>query len=57
MTRGYIVCNDVSDRINWVRNWHLRHDLIRGYIYTCEVNAFLARVPHVTGLNVQRLLV
>jgi DNA/RNA endonuclease G (NUC1) len=53
--RGYIVCEDKSDQITWV-SWQ-RTDLRRGYSYACDVNDFLARVPHVSGLNVQSLLV
>jgi hypothetical protein len=52
--RDYIVCNDVADRINYV-NW-VRHDIVRGYSYACEVNDFLARVPHIQGLTVTSLL-
>lgn len=51
----YVICNDVSDRINYI-NWQ-RTNLVRGYSYVCEVNDFLRRVPHIPGLNVQRLLV
>lgn len=53
--RDYVICNDVSDRINYV-SWQ-RHDLVRGYSYACEVNNFLQRVPHVQGIVVNSLLV
>jgi hypothetical protein len=52
---NYVICNDVSDRINYV-SWQ-RNDLLRGYGYACEVNDFLRRVPHIPGLNVTSLLV
>lgn len=51
----YVICNDVSNRINYV-SWQ-RTNLHRGYSYACEVNDFLQRVPHVSGLNVRTLLV
>lgn len=53
--RDYIICNDVSDRIDYV-SWS-RTNLARGYGYACEVNDFLRRVPHVQGLVVRSLLV
>lgn len=53
--QNYVLCTDVSDRINYV-NWQ-RTDIRRGYSYACDVNDFLRRVPHVTGINVSRLLV
>jgi DNA/RNA endonuclease G (NUC1) len=53
--RDYVICNDVSDRINYV-SWR-RDDLVRGYSYACEVNDFLRRVPHIPGLVVTSLLV
>lgn len=53
--RDYIICNDISDRINYI-NW-IKTDIVRGYSYACEVNDFLNRVPHVQGLNVRSLLV
>jgi hypothetical protein len=53
--RDYVICNDVSSRINYV-NW-IRDDIVRGYSYACEVNDFLRRVPHIQGLFVANLLV
>lgn len=53
--RDYVICSDVSHRINYV-NW-ARTDIMRRYPYECEVNDFLRRVPHVQGLIVNNLLV
>lgn len=53
--KDFIICNDVSDMINYV-TWQ-RTDLRRGYGYACEVNDFLRRVPHVPGIVVTSLLV
>lgn len=53
--RDYVICNDISDRINYV-DW-IRTDIVRGYSYACEVNDFLRRVPHLQGLHVNSLLV
>lgn len=56
MSRGYVICNDVASRINWV-SWS-RTNLARGYGYACEVQDFLRAVPHVTGLgSITNLLV
>lgn len=52
---NYVICNDVSSRINYV-SWQ-RTNLLRGYGYACEVNDFLRRVPHIPGLSVGSLLV
>lgn len=51
----YVICNDVSNRINYV-SWE-RTNLRRGYGYACEVNDFLRRVPHIPGLVANSLLV
>lgn len=53
--RDFVICNDVSDRIDYM-SWR-REDLRRGYGYACEVNDFLRRVPHVQGIDVVSLLV
>lgn len=45
----YVICNDVGDRITYV-TWQ-RTNLRRGYSYACEVQPFLARVPHIPGLT------
>ncbi|GAB0092063.1 uncharacterized protein DMENIID0001_070210 [Sergentomyia squamirostris] len=42
--QGYIVCEDVSDKITWI-NW-VRDDLILGYSYACEYNEFAKVVGH-----------
>jgi DNA/RNA non-specific endonuclease len=52
---GYIVCDDVSDRITYI-SWQ-KDNISRGYSYVCEVNDFLRRVPHISGLSVSYLLV
>lgn len=52
---NYVVCTDVSHRINYV-SWQ-RTNLRRGYGYACEVPDFLRRVPHLPGLVVNSLLV
>ena len=51
----YVICTDVSSRINYV-TWQ-RTNLARGYGYACEVNDFLRRAPHIPGLSVANLLV
>jgi DNA/RNA non-specific endonuclease len=51
----YVICTDVSSRINYV-SWQ-RTNLRRGYGYACEVNDFLRRVPHIPGIVVTSLLV
>lgn len=53
--RDYVICSDVSSRISYI-NWR-PDELRRGYTYACDVNDFLRRVPHITGINVSRLLV
>lgn len=53
--RDYVICKDVSSRIEYV-NW-IRTDIVRGYSYACEVNDFLRRVPHLQGIHVNNLLV
>lgn len=51
----YILCNDISDKINWI-NW--KKDYIpNGYSYACEVNEFLQIVNHLPDdLEVKGLL-
>jgi hypothetical protein len=53
--RDFVICNDVSNRIDYI-SWR-REDLVRGYGYACDVNDFLRKVPHVPGIDVQSLLV
>lgn len=53
--QSYVICNDVSARINYV-SWQ-RTNLLRGYGYACEYNDFARRVPHLPGLVVNSLLV
>lgn len=45
--QGYVICPDVSSRINYV-SWS-RTNLVRGFSYACEVGEFLRVVPHVVG--------
>jgi DNA/RNA endonuclease G (NUC1) len=52
---NYVICTDVSSRINYV-SWQ-RTNLSRGYGYACDVNDFLRVVPHIPGLTVRSLLV
>ncbi|CAO1405394.1 unnamed protein product [Diamesa tonsa] len=53
--KDYIICTDVSDKINYV-NW-LKNDLSRGFSYACDVNEFLKKVPHISGVSTGKLLV
>jgi DNA/RNA non-specific endonuclease len=53
--KDFVICNDISDRINYV-SWR-REDLERGYGYACDVNEFLRKVPHIPGVVVKNLLV
>jgi len=48
-TRGYIICPDVSNQINYI-NW-TRTNLRRGYSYACEVHEFTRVVPHIPAIN------
>lgn len=53
--RDYLVCNDVSDKIKYIK-WRPK-DIRRGYSYACEVNDFLTNVPHLPNIAVRSLLV
>lgn len=53
--KAYIICNDVSDLVTYVRSWH-RNDIRRGFSYACDVNQFLKVVPHIRGIRVSNLL-
>jgi hypothetical protein len=53
--RDYIICDDVSDEIRYIK-WR-KGDVKRGYCYACRVDEFLDVVPHVSGLIVENLLV
>ncbi|XP_070507858.1 uncharacterized protein [Chironomus tepperi] len=48
-TRGYIICPDVSNQINYV-TWS-RTNLVRGFSYACEVHEFTRIVPHIPAIN------
>ncbi|KAL7011616.1 hypothetical protein ACKWTF_014359 [Chironomus riparius] len=48
-TRGYIVCPDVSNQINYI-SW-TRTNLRRGFSYACEVHEFTRVVPHIPAIN------
>ncbi|XP_055372967.1 uncharacterized protein LOC129606599 [Condylostylus longicornis] len=49
--RDYIICNDISDKINYI-DW--KRDNIRlGYSYACEVKEFMKVVGHLENLNVK----
>lgn len=56
---NYIVCNDVSDMIRYIK-WRPR-DVRHGYCYACNVSDFLEKVPHLKGdavvSGVKRLLI
>ncbi|XP_055626250.1 uncharacterized protein LOC129768548 [Toxorhynchites rutilus septentrionalis] len=52
---GYIFCNDLSDRINWVQ-WK-RDYIPGGYSYACDVNEFNAMTKHLPLPKISRLLV
>lgn len=53
--RDYIVCPDISSRINWV-NWS-KHDISKGYSYACEVNEFRKHVRDLPEFDVRDLLI
>lgn len=55
ISRDYIMCNDVSHRIKYIK-WRAG-DIRRGFCYACEVNDFLEKVPHLKNLTVESLLV
>ncbi|XP_034480900.1 uncharacterized protein LOC117786662 [Drosophila innubila] len=52
---GYILCKDVSDRINWI-NWK-RNIISAGYSYACEVMEFRRKVINLPQFKVSGLLV
>ncbi|XP_058833559.1 uncharacterized protein LOC131691289 [Topomyia yanbarensis] len=51
----YIFCNDVSDRINWLK-WK-RHYIPGGYSYACDVNEFNNVTKHLQLGKISNLLV
>lgn len=51
--RDYIICEDVSDEIRYIK-WK-RTDVKRGYCYACHVNEFLEKIPHVNVTNAHNL--
>ncbi|XP_030572939.1 uncharacterized protein LOC115771393 [Drosophila novamexicana] len=53
--RDYILCEDVSDKINYI-SWK-RTDLLAGYSYACEVSEFRKKVTHLPAFSVSGLLV
>lgn len=53
--RDYILCDDVSDRINWI-NWK-RTDITAGYSYACDVSEFRKKVSNLPAFSVSGLLV
>ncbi|CRK98271.1 CLUMA_CG011633, isoform A [Clunio marinus] len=48
--RDYIVCNDISHQIKYIK-WR-PEDIRRGYSYACSVDDFLRNVPHLTNITV-----
>lgn len=54
INRDYIICTDIGDSVNYI-NWR-KTDISRGYMYACDVNEFLQRVPHIQGLVANSLL-
>ncbi|ALC43684.1 CG3819 [Drosophila busckii] len=53
--RDYVLCNDVSDRVNYI-NWK-KTDINAGYSYACEVAEFRKKVTHLPEFSVSGLLV
>jgi len=53
--RDYILCTDVSDKIDWI-SWK-KTDLTAGYSYACEVAEFRKKVDHLPEFSVSGLLV
>lgn len=53
--KDYILCDDVSDRINWI-NWK-RTDITAGYSYACDVSEFRKKVSNLPAFSVSGLLV
>jgi hypothetical protein len=54
LQRDYVVCNDISDKVNYIK-WRAK-DIKRGYSYACDVNDFLKAVPHLQHVKVKSLL-
>jgi DNA/RNA endonuclease G (NUC1) len=54
INRDYVVCNDVSDKIKYIK-WRAT-DIRRGFSYACKVDEFLRAVPHLKSLHVKSLL-
>lgn len=55
INRDYILCNDVSQKIKYIK-WRL-NDIRRGFVYACEVGDFLENVPHLKISNLKSLLI
>lgn len=53
--KDYVLCNDISSKINFVK-WRPK-DIRRGYSYACEVNDFLRNVPHLSYVDVKSILI
>ena len=53
--KDYVICTDVSDKITYV-SWQ-KNDISRGFSYACDVNEFLKKVPHISGVSTSKLLV
>lgn len=53
--KDYIICTDVSDRINYI-NWQ-KDDIKRGYSYACDVNEFLKIASHFSEIDVKSLII
>lgn len=53
--QNYVVCDDVSDEIKYIK-WRPK-DIRRGFSYACRVDDFLTAVPHLPGITVDSLLV
>jgi DNA/RNA non-specific endonuclease len=52
--RDYIICDDVSDEIKYIK-WR-RKEIRRGYCYACRVDEFLKKVPHIDEIYISKLL-
>ncbi|XP_068150131.1 uncharacterized protein [Drosophila tropicalis] len=53
--RDYILCDDVSDEIDWI-SWK-KTDITAGYSYACAVDDFRRKVDHLPEFSVSGLLV
>lgn len=53
--KNYVVCDDVSEKIKYIK-WRSK-DIRRGYSYACTVNDFLKKVPHLSDITVNSLLI